>query len=53
MWRFYLIACELTFRHDRQVVHQFQLARDQQAVPLTRDYLYPAGKAEPVRHAAE
>ncbi|PVA11261.1 SAM-dependent methyltransferase [Pelagivirga sediminicola] len=40
MWRFYLKACELTFRLDRQVVFQVQLARQQEAVPLTRDYLY-------------
>ena len=40
MWRFYLLACELTFRLNRQVVFQFQLARHQEAVPLTRDYLY-------------
>lgn len=40
MWRLYLIASEMTFRMNDQVVFQFQLARDQQAVPLTRDYLY-------------
>lgn len=40
MWRYYLIACELTFRFNTQCVFQFQLTRDQQAVPLTRDYLY-------------
>lgn len=40
MWRFYLKASELTFRLDRQVVFQVQLARQQDAVPLTRDYLY-------------
>jgi cyclopropane-fatty-acyl-phospholipid synthase len=41
MWRYYLKACELTFRHNRQCVFQVQLARQQRAVPLTRDYLYP------------
>ncbi|WP_371743752.1 class I SAM-dependent methyltransferase [Mangrovicoccus sp. HB161399] len=40
MWRFYLVACEMTFRHGRQAVFQFQLAKDQRAVPLTRDYLH-------------
>ncbi|MEX1234951.1 MAG: cyclopropane-fatty-acyl-phospholipid synthase family protein [Roseovarius sp.] len=40
MWRYYLKASELTFRLDRQVVFQMQLARSQDAVPLTRDYLY-------------
>lgn len=40
MWRYYLLAAEHTFRLHHQVVFQFQLARKQQAVPLTRDYLY-------------
>ena len=40
MWRFYLAACEQTFRHGRQAVFQFQLSRRIDAVPLTRDYLY-------------
>ena len=40
MWRYYLVAAEVTFRLDRQVVFQFQLTKKQQAVPLTRDYLY-------------
>ena len=42
MWRYYLKAAEHTFRHRNQVVFQLQLARHQEAVPLTRDYLYPA-----------
>ncbi|MFD0858592.1 class I SAM-dependent methyltransferase [Roseovarius aquimarinus] len=40
MWRFYLLASELSFRLNRQVVFQMQLARAQEAVPLTREYLY-------------
>src|SRR6056297_2102367 len=52
MWRYYLIASELTFRFNRQVVFQFQLSPKQEAVPLTRDYLYPA-PLEDLRHAAE
>jgi cyclopropane-fatty-acyl-phospholipid synthase len=40
MWRYYLIASELTFRHNNQCVFQIQLAHKQDAVPLTRDYLY-------------
>ena len=43
MWRFYLIGCEMTFRHGWQVVFQFQLARQQDAVPLTRDYIHQGG----------
>ena len=40
MWRYYLLASEMTFRHNRQCVFQLQLAHRQDAVPLTRDYLY-------------
>ncbi|MDU8943005.1 cyclopropane-fatty-acyl-phospholipid synthase family protein [Rhodophyticola sp. MJ-SS7] len=53
MWRYYLVACEMTFRHGRQAVFQVQLAHRQEAVPLTRDYLYPASGSDTVRHAAE
>ena len=51
MWRFYLVACEQTFRLNRQCVFQLQLARKQDAVPLTRDYLYRPPPA--LAHAAE
>lgn len=47
MWRYYLAASEMTFRHYQQCVFQLQLAHRQDAVPLTRDYLYAAeAKAE-------
>ena len=46
MWRFYLAACEQTFRHGRQAVFQFQLSRRIDAVPLTRDYLYQSHTAQ-------
>ena len=39
MWEFYLIACEMTFRHWDQMVFQMQIARQQDAVPLVRDYI--------------
>ncbi len=54
MWRYYLLACEISFRRNRQAVFQLQLSRRINAVPLTRDYLYaaPDGSA-PMRHAAE
>jgi cyclopropane-fatty-acyl-phospholipid synthase len=51
MWRFYLVASELTFRLNRQCVFQLQVARRQDAVPLTRDYLYRPVPA--LAHAAE
>ncbi|MCK8462435.1 cyclopropane-fatty-acyl-phospholipid synthase family protein [Aliiroseovarius sp. S1339] len=40
MWRFYLAACEQTFRNGPQAVFQFQLSRYIDAVPPTRDYIY-------------
>jgi cyclopropane-fatty-acyl-phospholipid synthase len=53
MWRYYLVACEMTFRYGNQAVFQVQLAHDQQAVPLTRDYLYTSNLPDDLRHAAE
>jgi len=42
MWDFYLVVSELAFRCDSYVVFQLQLAKQQDAVPLTRNYLAPA-----------
>ena len=42
MWEFYLAASEMAFRHQGLVVFQIQLARKQEAVPLTRDYILAA-----------
>ena len=53
MWRYYFLACEMTFRHNYQVVFQFQLTKDQEAVPLSRDYMYPQRNKRKLRHAAE
>ena len=39
MWEFYLKGCEVAFKHNNQMVFQMQLARRQNAVPLTRDYI--------------
>lgn len=52
MWRYYLAAAEMTFRHGRQAVFQVQLAHDQSAVPLTRSYLYD-DDTPALQHAAE
>jgi cyclopropane-fatty-acyl-phospholipid synthase len=40
MWEFYLIGSELSFRHDFNMVWQMQVARDIDAVPVTRDYMF-------------
>jgi cyclopropane-fatty-acyl-phospholipid synthase len=42
MWEFYLAGCEVAFRYMNQMVFQIQIARKQDAVPLTRDYLIDA-----------
>lgn len=49
MWRYYLVASEMSFRSGRQCVFQLQLSRRVDAVPVTRDYLYPP----PARDAAQ
>jgi cyclopropane-fatty-acyl-phospholipid synthase len=40
MFEFYLSGSELAFRRGGHMVFQIQLASRQDAVPLTRDYLY-------------
>lgn len=42
MWEFYLAACEAAFRHGGLVVFQFQLAKRNTTLPLTRDYIAEA-----------
>ena len=42
VWELYLAGCEIAFRCMNQMVFQIQLARRQDAVPLTRDYLVEA-----------
>ena len=39
MWDFYLTGSELGFRYGGQMVFQMQLAKQVDAVPLTRDYM--------------
>jgi len=39
VWEFYLAASESAFRWQNLVVFQLQLAHDQEAVPLMRDYI--------------
>jgi cyclopropane-fatty-acyl-phospholipid synthase len=43
MWEFYLACSEMAFRKQNLMVMQIQLAKRQDAVPLTRDYI---GNAE-------
>jgi cyclopropane-fatty-acyl-phospholipid synthase len=56
MWEFYLVGCELSFRHMNQMVFQMQIARQQHTVPTTRDYMFEweqAARQAPSRRAAE
>jgi len=46
MWEFYLQGCEVAFRHFGQMVFQMQLAKNPDAVPLTRDYLHEFRRAQ-------
>jgi cyclopropane-fatty-acyl-phospholipid synthase len=39
MWEFYLAGAEIAFRHQDHMVAQIQLARRQDAAPLTREYM--------------
>jgi cyclopropane-fatty-acyl-phospholipid synthase len=42
MFEFYLAGSELAFRRQSHMIWQLQVARDQAAVPLTRDYITEA-----------
>ncbi|MBK1735395.1 SAM-dependent methyltransferase [Halorhodospira abdelmalekii] len=54
MWEFYLAISEAAFRWRGMMVLQLQLAREQTAVPLTRDYLYQrAGAQQPTAPPVE
>jgi len=45
MWEFYLAACEVSFRHLRNVVFQVQITKQQTSVPIVRDYMVDAERS--------
>jgi cyclopropane-fatty-acyl-phospholipid synthase len=51
MWEFYLAGAETSFRVDAHMVMQIQIAKRQETVPLTRDYI-PEREAELRRREA-
>ena len=56
MWEFYLVICQTAFEIGDLLVLQWQLAKDNEAVPITRGYLYgeaatPDAVAQPRRVA--
>jgi len=46
MWEFYLLGCEIAFRHWNQMVFQIQLTKRADAVPVTRDYMVDWERAQ-------
>jgi cyclopropane-fatty-acyl-phospholipid synthase len=62
MWEFYLAAAEMAFREQAMMVMQIQIAKRQDVVPLTRDYIareearlraIESGSRPPLRLAGE
>lgn len=51
MWEFYLAGCEVAFRYMNQMVFQMQIARRQDAVPRTRDYMVDAERNATAEHS--
>jgi len=49
MWEYYLAASETAFRYQDMMNFQFQIARHQEALPFTRDYI---GQAEAALRSA-
>jgi cyclopropane-fatty-acyl-phospholipid synthase len=45
MWQFYLAASISAFRNDGHCVHQLQLTRKRDAVPIVRDYMLAGERA--------
>ncbi|MBZ0230592.1 MAG: class I SAM-dependent methyltransferase, partial [Bauldia sp.] len=45
MWEFYLAGSEMSFRHQDMMNFQIQITRHQEAVPLTRNYMWEAEEA--------
>ncbi|MBA8881255.1 SAM-dependent methyltransferase [Phyllobacterium myrsinacearum] len=53
MWEFYLAAAESAFRYEDLVVFQFQIAKRNDVIPLTRTYIAEHEQSRPrVLHAA-
>lgn len=49
MFEFYLCGAELSFRVERNMIFQIQMAHDQAAAPLTRDYITASEAAAQAR----
>tara|TARA_R110002094_G_scaffold60068_5_gene70796 strand:- start:8478 stop:8756 length:279 start_codon:yes stop_codon:yes gene_type:complete len=53
LWLFYLAACEQPFWYGRQAVFQAHPSLNNDAVPLTRNWLYWPAPGVAVRRAAK
>jgi cyclopropane-fatty-acyl-phospholipid synthase len=53
MWEFYLAGSEAAFRSGGMMVFQIQIARNQLALPLTRDYIFATEEDFRERERAE
>jgi cyclopropane-fatty-acyl-phospholipid synthase len=53
MFEFYLSGSELAFRLNDHMVFQLQIVRNQEAVPLTRDYMFDQERSIAFAAAAE
>ena len=51
MWEFYLALCEVGFRARTSMVFQMQLAKRNDVLPLTRDYMVEAERPAAPRTA--
>ena len=40
MWEFYLVSCEMAFRHQGLTVYQLLLGKKPDGAPLSRDFMY-------------
>ncbi|MBZ9822516.1 SAM-dependent methyltransferase [Mesorhizobium sp. CA4] len=52
MWEFYLAASEAAFRWQDLVIFQFQIAKKNDTLPMTRDYMAKCEKALELRDIA-
>jgi len=53
MFEFYLSGSELAFRLNDHMIFQIQIVRDQEAVPLTRDYMFEQERSTTFAAAAD
>jgi len=50
MWEFYLAGSQMGFRHQGLVVHQIQLTKQIDTLPMTRDYMFDWERAHAPQH---